>query len=430
MKLLLVSYLYGHELVGGAERFMAGLTRALVQRGHTVEVAATSAAGLEAPSAFGIHWNKGYPEGLTEEDGIPVRRFDVRNRDALQRFGSKILLRRVMKDLNGRSYLTESPEAWINFLISTANQRPAVYQRLYRFCRGPAAPGLVKFLNARARDYDGLLATMVPFNTMDYAVRAARKAKRPVGIIPLFHPLDSYHHWKHFYDVFKKANHLFALNDHTASLFSQTGCNTTRLGVGFDPDNFPVDPGGAAGFRGRFGLPSTGAMALFVGRKIQSKRYDLAIETISRLRKAGTDVFLVMAGPEEDRQPVTEEGVYYLNRLSRPDLLHAYQACDFLLEPTEFESFGIIFCEAWMYEKPVIGNQRCPAVASLVRHGHDGLLGNSVAAFADAVHGLLKNPGTGRKLGRRGREKVFREYSWNTIIKRMETAFEKGKTTP
>ena len=423
MKFLLVSYIYGDDLIGGAERFMAGLTRALVQRRHSVEVATTTTASLQAPSAFGIHWVKGYPAGVTEEKGIPVHRFDVRNHDTLQRLASRALLHRVFKDLKGRTYLDENPETWIQFLIKKAHQRPAIYQYLYKFCRGPSTPGLVRFLKAHAGHYDAILATMVPFNTMAYAVEAAKKSARPVGIIPLFHHLDWYHHWEHFYHTFEKSDHLFVLNDYSASLFGQMGCNTTRLGVGFNPNDFPADPGGAAEFRSRFNLPDSGAMLLFVGRKVQSKRYDLAIETTRKLRSAGNDVFLVMAGPDEDQRAVSGEGIYYLNRLSREDLLLAYQACDILLEPTEFESFGIIFCEAWLYEKPVIGNRRCPAVASLVVHGGDGFLGASVEDFAKHVRTLLKTPEIGREMGRRGREKVLSEYTWDKIVEKIETAF-------
>jgi len=423
MKLLLVSYIYGKDLVGGAETFMTGLTRALVRHGHAVEVATTTASGLQAPSAFGIHWVEGFPAGGTLEDGVPVHRFAVKNHDRLQRIASKILLRRVSKDLQGRTYLNEDPEEWIRFLVDTAERRPALYQALYQFCRGPISPGFLRFLDGHAGSYDAILATMVPFNTMAYAVKAARKASRPVGVIPLFHHLDWYHHWKHFYDTFRAADHLFVLNDYSVSLFREMGCRATRLGVGFDPGDFPVDTEGTPTFRTRFNLPEKGAMLLFVGRKVQSKRYDLAMETTAQLRREGHDVFLVMVGPEEDGQAVTGDGVYYLNRLSRRDLLQAYQACDILLEPTEFESFGIIFCEAWMYEKPVIGNRRCPAVASLIHHGRDGYLGTSIEEFKAAVLNLLKAPGFGKEMGRRGRQKVLAEYSWDRIVKIIEESF-------
>ncbi len=426
MKILLVSYIYGHELVGGAENFMAGLTHTLAHRGHTVEVATTTASELKASSAFGIHWIEGFQQGVTGENGIPVHRFPVINHDWLQKLASRILLRRVFQDLEGHSYLNEDPETWIHSLIDKAHKRPAFYQTLYQFSRGPDSPGLRHFVETHAGDYDALLATMVPFNTMAIAVEAARKAGRPVGLIPLFHHLDWYHHWKHFYDTFKAADHLFVLNDYSTKLFGEMGCRVTRLGVGFDPKGFPMNPEAAADFRTRHGLPETGTMLLFVGRKVLSKRYDLAMETVQRLRNEGEDAFLVMIGPDEDRRDVEGDGIFYLKTLPRQELLHAYQACDILLEPTEFESFGIIFCEAWMYEKPVIGNRRCPAVYSIIEHGRDGFLGASVDDFVNSVQTLLKNPEMGHKMGRLGHEKVLSEYTWDRIAKVIESVF-KGK---
>ncbi len=432
MKILLVSYIYGKSLIGGAEAFMTGLTGALRRGGYAVDVATTTASGLQAPSAFGIRWMEGFPEGGEAEDGIPVHRFDVKNHDRLQRFASRVLLRRVQKDLKGRTYLNEEPDTWIQFLIDTANRRPAIYQALYQFCRGPIAPGLLRFLDNHAGNYDAILATMVPFNTLAYAVKAARKAGRPVGVIPLFHHLDWYHHWKHFYDTFRAADHLFVLNDYSVDLFNRMGCRATRLGVGFDPADFPSDSEGSVTFRSRFGLPESGKMLLFVGRKVQSKRYDLAMETTTQLRNEGHDCFLAIVGPNEDQQAISGEGIFYLNRLSRADLLLAYQACDLLLEPTEFESFGIIFCEAWMYEKPVIGNRRCPAVASLISHGKDGFLCSTVGEFKTAVLTLVGNRDLSENMGRRGKEKVLTDYSWDKIVETIETAFagDKGVASP
>src|SRR5437867_10790846 len=66
---------YGPDAAGGAEAECRATARALAARGVRVEILTTCARD----HASG--WVDHYPEGVTEDDGLPVRRFKVRPRD-------------------------------------------------------------------------------------------------------------------------------------------------------------------------------------------------------------------------------------------------------------------------------------------------------------------------------------------------------------
>jgi glycosyltransferase involved in cell wall biosynthesis len=87
--------------------------------------------------------------------------------------------------------------------------------------------------------------------------------------------------------------------------------------------------------------------------------------------------------------------------------------------PSEHESFGIVFLEAWMRQKPVIGNRACGPVASIIEHGTDGYLCHDVADFAARIRFLLDHPEDARALGTAGRTKTMAHYTWDAVGRRV-----------
>ena len=88
------------------------------------------------------------------------------------------------------------------------------------------------------------------------------------------------------------------------------------------------------------------------------------------------------------------------------------------------ESFGIVFLEAWLRGRPVIG-ARAGAIQAVVDDGGDGLLvepGNYVE-LATAMEFLIENPEAGAALGTRGREKTLKQFTWDKIAEDWASIF-------
>lgn len=88
---------------------------------------------------------------------------------------------------------------------------------------------------------------------------------------------------------------------------------------------------------------------------------------------------------------------------------------------TENDAFPTVLLEAWANYVPVIG-ARIGAVASLIRHGKDGLLCDALdpAALADAMHVLVKmDRATRRRLANAAAARTARDYTWERQARRV-----------
>ena len=128
---------------------------------------------------------------------------------------------------------------------------------------------------------------------------------------------------------------------------------------------------------------------------------------------------LVVAGPETaySRQLFScsegQPGLVHLGTVTDDQRLDVLNACDCLALPSAGEAFGIVFLEAWIEGKPVIG-PRTAAGETLIRNGLDGWLvppGDS-AAIVEALERWLDEPASARQMGESGRQRVLQRYTW------------------
>ena len=101
-----------------------------------------------------------------------------------------------------------------------------------------------------------------------------------------------------------------------------------------------------------------------------------------------------------------------------------YRECSVLVHPSRVESFGIIYLEAWLFGKPVIGCRSGP-VSSLIRHGRDGLLvgyGNR-EELAAAIARMLEDPEAARAMGEEGRRKTLEGLTWKHVVDRAHAIY-------
>ena len=80
----------------------------------------------------------------------------------------------------------------------------------------------------------------------------------------------------------------------------------------------------------------------------------------------------------------------------------------------DVEGFGIVFLEANLFAKPVIGGDSGGAVDAIA-HGSSGLLVEPDApdALAAAIITLLEAPDLAARLGRQGAQRAQTEFSWS-----------------
>jgi glycosyltransferase involved in cell wall biosynthesis len=136
------------------------------------------------------------------------------------------------------------------------------------------------------------------------------------------------------------------------------------------------------------------------------------------------DPLLVMVGRDVDEKKIESDRVRQLGLLSDDELAAAYEACDVFVLPSMFESFGMVFLDAWLRGKPVIGNATCGAAAFLIEDGTDGLLCRNAREMASAAHRLLDDPELAARMGAAGRAKVLANYTWERVADRALDAIQ------
>lgn len=182
----------------------------------------------------------------------------------------------------------------------------------------------------------------------------------------------------------------------------------------------------------RMSLPGEfpkGRVILTVGRWLASERYkgmDTLITALPRLLTRWPELELVVAGQGDDRnwlEDLAEKNgvrrhVHFLENLSYAQLAACYAACEIFALPSSGEGFGMVYLEAMSYGKPVIGGAHGGA-PEVIEDGVTGYLvphGDAVH-LATSIETLLLNPALGQEMGRKGRERVERDFRFNTFAK-------------
>ncbi|MEK8024013.1 MAG: glycosyltransferase family 4 protein [Candidatus Hydrogenedentota bacterium] len=159
---------------------------------------------------------------------------------------------------------------------------------------------------------------------------------------------------------------------------------------------------------------------LFAGRLSRDKGVFDLIEAVGLARRT-CEARLLIVGPDYGAGELPpSDGVHYAGELDREKLVAAYQHCDLLVLPSYHEGFGIVLLEAGAAGKPVIAYDNS-SMPELCRHNENGLLveTGSVEALGSAIASLLSNPSLAGRMGARGREIAFRDYSRSAMVERV-----------
>ena len=165
-----------------------------------------------------------------------------------------------------------------------------------------------------------------------------------------------------------------------------------------------------------------------VSRLVARKGQDVLIRGLASIRRRVPEAVLVIVGGGPYRAPLEEMAaelapagsVVFTGQVSEEDLPRYYRLGDVFAMPCrnrlggfEVEGWGNVFIEAAACGRPVVVGDSGGAGESLV-DGETGLLvdGSDVRAVADAVAGLLTDPARAEGMGRAGRERVERHYTW------------------
>ena len=175
-------------------------------------------------------------------------------------------------------------------------------------------------------------------------------------------------------------------------------------------------------------------LVLFLGRLSWVKGLDRLLQAFA-LTQLGT---LAIVGPDyENLLPyllhlASELGiakrVHFLPRMVvGSDKEHLLEAAQILVLPSYSENFGNTVLEALTRCVPVVVTREVGA-ADIVRQSGGGIVvEGQPRLLAEAITGLLENPAQAREVGQAGQRHVAERYSWPSIAAQMEGLYEEIK---
>ena len=171
------------------------------------------------------------------------------------------------------------------------------------------------------------------------------------------------------------------------------------------------------------------ATVLFVGRKERYKGYDALRGAAPLVWRERPDARFVVIGQRRFLGPApladarwTEPGI-----VSEERKAEAYARATIFAMPSDHETFGHTYLEAWCAGRPVIAGDIAP-LREVVREGIDGLhAANEARAVADAILALLADPARATAMGLAGRTRMRERFTWPAIAAKTEAAYEAAR---
>ncbi|WP_310736982.1 glycosyltransferase family 4 protein [Natranaeroarchaeum sulfidigenes] len=163
---------------------------------------------------------------------------------------------------------------------------------------------------------------------------------------------------------------------------------------------------------------------LFVGRLVEGKGPQYAIDAIERVRADHPDarLYLVGDGPlhEELEADVEERGlesaVEFLGLVEYDNMPKVFRTANVLLLPSRAEGFPRVVMEAMASGTPVVCTD-LDQIVDFVSGAGETVEWGDVVSMGSALGRILSDPQTQDAYGTNGRETIVNEYSWSETVR-------------
>ena len=210
-------------------------------------------------------------------------------------------------------------------------------------------------------------------------------------------------------------------------ILPETTLKTARYAVDtrqFDPAAFDIEACKRQ-LVTKIGARDCRQIVVFPGRIVARKQPELFIHAAKQLCSQGIDAHFVIAGQRPEGSGYTQSLLVlaggYLERIHFLDftasMAELLAGCDVSVLTATTEPFGLTVVEAMAMEVAVVASASGGPL-EMIEHGVNGLLfvPGDVESCVEMVRSLLQNPQRRREMGRKGRKRVLKEFSWERCL--------------
>lgn len=391
MRIAFVTHLYKPALSGGTGLVVSELSEGLSARGHECTVFCSN--------AYNGHWlfpfsGRRFKADSEVINGVRVRRLAI----AWPLTAGAFLISRLLN------------------AVGLGRTLPLVQLAAY----GPWLIGLDAEL--AAGKFDAVYVEPFPFFFCRQVARFSRRTGIPYVLTPSFHEGLRGFSNPHLLEAARNAATVVAFTRAEAEALAALGVRRERLLV--QPCGAPLSHAKAErdpAWTGKTVILFAGTKApekgiwdlLAAARKLESRRDLLFIAIGVPMRAWSAQVRRGLPGNFRDLGFVSDQVKQRL-----------FSTCDIFALPSRAESFGMVYAEAWQYEKPVVGC-KIPVIQEIIADEEDGLLvpfGDG-PALTRALERLADDPELRNRLGRTGCQKARARFDIRFFVNALESAF-------
>ncbi len=179
----------------------------------------------------------------------------------------------------------------------------------------------------------------------------------------------------------------------------------------------------------KFSFKSQENFFFYPSRIAPEKNFEYAIEAFKIFSGRFKDWKLIIAGslssrPEHQRyfkklKSMCDASISLETNVTEERLLDLYGRCYAVLYTPVNEDYGLVPLEAMASSKPCIAKDEGGPKETIV-DGRDGFLVPSIWKLAEKMEWLAKNPERCAEMGKEGRRKVQKDFTWVQFLKRFE----------
>lgn len=386
-KIAIINQRYGKEVNGGSEVYTRLLAEHLSEH-YDIEILTTTALNYDT-------WENYYPEGITIENGISVRRFRVNKIRRMKYF-------RI-----------------VNKLIRMLPYKVKVLEEWWAKEQGPFCPDFLSYLELHQKDYDiFIFVTYLYYLTLKGLPKVAERSI----LIPTAHD-EPFLYFKIYTPIFKNVKAMIFLTEEEKGLIHRTFHNQEIkhevIGIGVDsPDKIEKKK-----FLDKYGLEEF-SYILYVGRVDVGKNCDEMFEYFFRYKEeTKSDLKLVIMGKAQMEMPEDKE-IHYLGFVSEEEKYAGIKGAKLLLLPSAYESLSIAVLEAMSLGTPVLVNGNCEVLKGHCEKSKGGFYYTDYKTFKTQLQKISLNDKKRDLLSENGKRYIKENYTWGSAIKKYRNLIE------
>jgi len=293
------------------------------------------------------------------------------------------------------------------------------------FLHSPFSPLLFLDIIRETRKSDIVHLHTLPYSHNLIGFFFAKLFKKKIVVTPYFHIGHPEYEREVFYRLMRNCDAVLTLSDFEKRYFVNKGIRADRIfNIGSSIDIEQYDKSAdLQGYKEKIFekyniIEGKTKVIIFIGVSHETKGIQHLIPAVLELRKEGEDIRLFLVGARTHKFENYYNNLTLLDKLTvvdfgevphkeKVDLLHL---SDLLVLPSEFESFGIVFLEAWNCNKPVIGTENGPMPEII---GAGGLVCRyaDIRDLKEKIRKILHDRSLGVRLAEAGNKKLMENYT-------------------